>query len=350
VPSRYAVSPLESEARYPIDLNEKSVVVNYGKGGAAYDAEGTSRNINVGLVGTAARKAWQPLYPNDADLLPGTANEVGADGPKGENGLGYIWDSAIRAGLKVRNYGFFLDLGAAGGIDPNIVDPCSAQPPIQVAFPAHPSLIRRTDLYFRGYNNQFPDFFRYKEWTREFKKQVKTNTFPALTLLRLSHDHFGNFGTAVYGVNTPELQMADNDYAVGLVADKIAHSPYANNSLIFVIEDDPQDGADHVSGNRSLGFIVGPYVKQGAVVSDHYATVNMLRTMEEILGISKLGVHDAGVPPMTKVFDTTLTSRVCAPGGSVSKKHPWEEETKLKRRVPVTALIAWPNFHSPNGT
>lgn len=313
----YVVNGKSLNGANPLNCRYINAGGNYGSACQNPQAQNGSgnqyawQNMQAGflvLPGVAARKAWQPLYPNDPDLLPGTANEVAADGPKGEEGLGYIWDSAIRAGLKVRNYGFFLDLGAARGIDPNIVDPCSAKPPVQVAFPAHPSLLKRTDLCFRGYNNQFPDFFRYKEWTREFNKQVKSDTFPALTLLRLSHDHFGNFGSAVYGVNTPELQMADNDYAVGLVADKIAHSPYANNTLIFVIEDDPQDGADHVSGNRSLGFVIGPYVKQGAVVSDHYATVNMLRTIEEVLGISKLGVHDAGVPPMTNAFDTSLTS------------------------------------------
>ncbi|HYL13362.1 MAG TPA: hypothetical protein VEV41_10005 [Terriglobales bacterium] len=293
-----------STAARALDLNEKSVVINYGKGGANYDSEGTARNVNVGVATLAQRKAWQPLYPNDPNLLPGTANEVAADGPNGEEGLGYIWDAAIRAHLKVRNYGFFLDLSAAGGIDPNIVDPCSANPPIQVAFPAHPSLVTRTDFCFRGYNNAFPDFFRLKEWEREFNQQVASHSFPALELVRFSHDHFGNFGTAVYGVNTPELQAADNDYAVGLLVDKIAHSPYADSTLIFAVEDDPQDGADHVSGQRSTGYVVGAYVKHGAVVSTHYATVNMLRTIEEVLGLSKLGVHDSGVPPMTDAFDT----------------------------------------------
>jgi DNA-binding beta-propeller fold protein YncE len=297
-----------STAARALDLNEKSVVVNYGKGGANYDSEGTARNINVGLVGVAARKAWQPLYPNDPDLLPGTANEVAADGPEGQEGAGYVWDAAIRAGLKVRNYGFFLDLGSAQGLDPNLTDPCSAKPPIQVGFPAHSALIKRTDYCFRGFDQAFPDFFRYKEWAREFNNYVKHDNLPALELVRFNHDHFGSFGSASFGVNTPELQIADDDYAVGLLVDKIAHSPYANNTLVFVIEDDAQDGADHVSGNRSLGFIVGPYVKQGAVVSDHYATVNMLRTIDEVLGVSKLGVHDAGVPPMTEAFDTTLTS------------------------------------------
>ena len=297
-----------STAARALDLNEKSVVVNYGKGGANYDSEGTARNINVGLVGIAARKAWQPLYPNDPDLLPGTANEVAADGPNGEQGSGYLWDAAIKAHLSVRNYGFFLDLGAAQSLDPYLTDPCSTKPAVQVAFPAHPALLKRTDFCFRGFDQAFPDFFRYKEWEREFDKQVKTNKFPNLVLLRMNHDHFGSFGSASFGVNTPELQMADDDYAVGLVADKIAHSPYANNTLIFVIEDDPQDGADHVSGNRSLGFIIGPYVKQDAVVSDHYATTNMLRTIEEVLGVSKLGVHDAGVAPMTNAFDITKST------------------------------------------
>jgi hypothetical protein len=294
-----------STAARAIDLNEKSVVVNYGKGGANYDSEGTARNINVALVGIAARKAWQPLYPNDPDLLPGMRNEVAADSEDGKEGLGYIWDSVLASHLSFRNYGFFVDLGSSQGIDPNLTDPCSAKPPIRVAFPAHKALLKKTDPCFRSFDQAFPDFFRYKEWAREFENYVKQNSFPAFETVRFNHDHFGSFGSASFAVNTPELQIADDDYAVGLLVDKIAHSPYASNTLIFVIEDDPQDGADHVSGQRSIGFVIGPYVKQKAVVSTHYATVNMLRTIEEVLGISKLSVHDSGVPPMTDAFDTT---------------------------------------------
>jgi YVTN family beta-propeller protein len=294
-----------STAARALDLNEKSVTVNYGKGGANYDSEGTARNINVAVAGVAARKAWQPLYPDDPDLLPGTRNEVAADSEDGKEGLGYIWDAALAAGLKIRNYGFFLDLGASEySFPPTLTAPCSAKPPIRVAFPAHPALLDKTDPCFRGFDQTFPDFFRYQEWAREFNNYVKHNNFPAFETLRLEHDHFGSFGSAGFGVNTPELQIADNDYAVGLVVDKIAHSPYANNTLIFVIEDDPQDGADHVSGQRSTAFVVGPYVKQNAVDSTHYATVNMLRTIEEVLGLNQLSVHDSGVPPMTDAFDT----------------------------------------------
>jgi hypothetical protein len=291
-------------------MTEKCVKVNYGKGGCQYDTEGTARNINVAITGVSARQKEQPLYPPDPNLLPGNANEDEADGPTGEQGGGYLWDAAIKAHLSVRNYGFYTDLGAlqVRGISPYLTDPCSMKPPVQVAWPAKKELLNRTDLCFRPFDQSFPDFFRYKEWEREFDKQVKANKFPNLVLLRYDHDHFGSFGQASFGVNTPEIQIADDDYAVGLTIDKIAHSPYANNTLIFVIEDDPQDGADHVSGDRSLAFIVGPYVKQGAVVSNPYSTVSMLRTIEGVLGRPPLSVHDAGVPPMTAAFNTSQAS------------------------------------------
>jgi Phosphoesterase family len=311
-----------STAARALDLNEKCTTVNYGKGGCNYDSEGTARNINVALTGVPVRTAWQPIYPPDPNLLPGNANDVGADGPEGQQGLGYIWDAALNAGLSVRNYGFYLDLGAMdvleafGVITPTLTNTCAATPPIQVAFPAHPALLNLTDLCFRGFDNELPDYFRFTEWQREFNQQVQNNTFPNLTLLRLMHDHFGNFDTASFGVNTPELQIADNDYAVGLVAQTIAHSPYANNTLIFVIEDDPQDGADHVSGDRSLAFIIGPYVKQGAVVSNAYNTVSMVRTIEDVLGTPRLGVHDSGVPSMLAAFDTFQNCQSLSGGGS----------------------------------
>jgi len=303
-----------STAARALDVNEKCVKVNYGKGGCQYDSEGTARNINVAITGVAARQVEQPLYPPDPNLLPGNANEVEADSPDGEEGLGYIWDAALKAHLKVRNYGFYTDLGALdvreelGELSPTLAYPCATKPPTQVEWPAKKELLKLSDLCFWPFDQSYPDFFRYAEWAREFKQQTKTNTFPNLTLLRYDHDHFGNFSTASFGVNTPELQMADDDYAVGLTADAIANSPYANNTLIFVIEDDPQDGADHVSGDRSLAFIIGPYVKQGAVASDPYSTVSMLRTIEEVLGLPPLGVHDAGVPPMTDAFNISQAS------------------------------------------
>src|SRR6202011_384514 len=97
-----------------LDLNEKVVAVNYGKGGGSYDSEGLSRDVDVALPTAAERAAVNPVYAlqaaHDPDLLPGTANAVAADGPSGEEGAGYIWNAALRAGRSVRNYGFFEDL------------------------------------------------------------------------------------------------------------------------------------------------------------------------------------------------------------------------------------------------
>src|SRR5262249_20143542 len=121
--------------------------------------------------------------------------------------------------------------------------------------------------------------------------------------LRLPHDHFGDFVRAIDGVNTVETEMADNDYAVGLVLEKVAHSPYAKDTLIFVIEDDAQDGPDHVNTRRSIGLVAGPYVKSGAVVSTYYTTVNMVRTIEDVLGIPPLGLNDGLAAPMADGFD-----------------------------------------------
>jgi hypothetical protein len=98
---------------------------------------------------------------------------------------------------------------------------------------------------------------------------------------------------------------------------KVAASPYAANTLIFVIEDDAQDGPDHMDAHRSIAYVVGPYVKQGAVVSQRYNTVNMLRTMEVILGLSPSSLNSAAAAPMTDVFDPfqkTWTYTALVPG------------------------------------
>src|SRR5256886_17207188 len=121
-------------------------------------------------------------------------------------------------------------------------------------------------------------------------------------MVRFMEDPMGSFSTAIDGVNTPETQQADNDYAVGLLIDKIAHSPYAHDTLIFVLEDDSQDGPDHVDSHRSTAYLAGPFVEHGAIVSTRYTTVDMLRPIEDILGLEHLYLHDGGVHPMAYVF------------------------------------------------
>jgi hypothetical protein len=121
-------------------------------------------------------------------------------------------------------------------------------------------------------------------------------------MVRLMEDHMG-FGGNIDGVNTPEIQQADNDYAAAKLIEKVANSPYKSDTLIFILEDDSQDGADHVDSHRSVGYVVGPYVKHGAVISEKYTTVNMLRTIEDILNVDHVDILTASEKPMTKVFD-----------------------------------------------
>ena len=119
----------------------------------------------------------------------------------------------------------------------------------------------------------------------------------------LSHDHTGSFSSALGGVNTPELQQADNDYALGLLVQAVAHSPYAKDTLIIIIEDDSQDGADHIDSHRATTYFVGPYVKQHAVVSTRYSQPSVLRTIEDIFGTEHINLNTYYARPMADVFD-----------------------------------------------
>jgi DNA-binding beta-propeller fold protein YncE len=298
------------------DASARMLPSNYAAngGGGSYDWEGTNRNVNVGLSG-AARVAADPLAASlDADTLPGASNVAAPDGPGGEIQQGYLWNAALRANKTVRNYGFFIDLTRyqlAGTPYASVGIPVDRNPfadnAIQ-AYAANPDLASLTDPYFRGFDTGFPDFYREKEWEREFAGFVTNNNLPALSLVRMMGDHTGSFKTAIDGVNTPEIQVADNDYAVGRLIQTVANSPYAGNTLIFIVEDDAQDGPDHVDAHRSTAYIVGPYVKKSAVVSTHYTTVNMLRTITDILGLDHLGIFDSTQGPMTDVFDLTQTT------------------------------------------
>ena len=304
-----------STAARATDYVEKTVPPSYAGrfGPIFYDYEGTNRNVNVGLATTAERQQALPLpLPSDPNQLPGTADVAAPDSSEGDVGAGYLWDAALRRGLTVRNYGFYLDLTrynlpapfTALNIAPSTT-PFTSN--IQQAIPAKPALAPYTDLYFRGFDTAWPDYYRYQEWAREFDQYVAQRNLPALSLVRFMSDHTGSFGTAQFGVNTPEAQVADNDYAVGLLLEKLSKSPYAANTLVFVIEDDAQDGPDHVDAHRSIAFIAGPFVKQGAVVSARYNTVNFVRTIKDVLGIPYYGLTDGTAEPMADVFDLTQT-------------------------------------------
>jgi YVTN family beta-propeller protein len=305
------------------DYNEKTVAVNYGNGGGGVttDSEGTNRFIGVGLPEFSkdpspfTERLLTLLDPTgSSNILPGSKN---VDSPEGANDDvdaervgGYLWDSALRANKTVRNYGFFLDQSyyiSSGGdptkVDPQVptyipISPTPFESKIPQAVEEQPALLGNTDLYFRGFDQNNADTYLVNEWQRD----MGVNGLPNLTLLRLPHDHNGSFGTAIAGLGTPALQISDNDYAIGRVAEIISHSPYWRDTAIFILEDDAQNGSDHVDSHRSFAYVVSPYSKRGVTISTNYNTVNVLRTIEDLLGINHLNFRDADAAPMADLF------------------------------------------------
>jgi len=333
---------------------------------APYDAEGQNANVSVGYdaynpdgsynaAGTVTLRTLEgggfvysntttftnsgnPLPGGAINLRPGPANPGEPDGAYAFSGMpenspyqtGYLWDAAMAKGLSVRNYGFFSDnehYGLRPGTGPTntgyvlplenpeatgcqspipLTAAASYPPGSQQEWTAAKDLIPYTDACFHGFDNAYPDAWRFEEFQREFNQFVANNNLPNLVLLRYMHDHMGNFGVTTGGaVNFPEAQQADNDYAVGATLAMLAHSPYATNTLVFVIEDDAQDGPDHMDAHRSTAYVVGPYVKNNTLVSTRYSTVNMVRTIEDILGLQHVNLNTAYQPSMDAVFNTS---------------------------------------------
>ena len=282
--------------------------------GLSYESEGANRNVpmNFGTVAerdAASGTAGTTNYTNasaglpgaTAHLLPGTGNHASSDAPFGEQ-EGYIFDAVLQAGGTVRNYGALVNnIGSIGTKAAPVSNPFASNV-IQVA-ELKPSLVPFTDVYFRGFDQNYPDLWRYNEWKREFDVFVQNRNLPNLSIVRISHDHMGSFGSALANVNTPEAQQADDDLSAGRLVEAVAHSPYAADTLIFVTEDDAQDGPDHVDSHRTTAYVVGPYVKKGAIVSTHYSQVNVLRTIEDVLGTQHINLNTTFQRPMSDVFD-----------------------------------------------
>ncbi|HEX3470537.1 MAG TPA: bifunctional YncE family protein/alkaline phosphatase family protein [Silvibacterium sp.] len=292
--------------------------------GLSYEGEGQNRNIPSNLNSVAARdfffdptgattpytNATASLKGGTPNILAGDGDHAATDGPTGYQ-QGYIFNAVLNAGGTVRNYGWMANTPG------RIID--QAGNPIKNPFAA--GVIQTTtanqllyqngfyDPYFRAYDQAYPDVWRFDEWNREFQQFVGNGNLPSFEMIRgLSHDHTGSFSSALGGVNTPELQQADNDYALGLLVEAVAHSPYASNTLIIITEDDCQDGADHVDSHRSTTYFVGPYVKQGAVVSTPYSQPSALRTIEDILGTQHLNLNTYYARPMANAFDITSSN------------------------------------------
>jgi hypothetical protein len=172
--------------------------------------------------------------------------------------------------------------------------------------PTKAALRDRYDPWFPDFNTDYPDQLRADEFLREFDEFVKSKgtpkELPQFILLYLPDDHTG--GTRP-GKPTPQASVADNDLALGRVVEAVSNSPYWDDTAIFIIEDDAQDGADHVDAHRSTAYVVSKYAprpEKPFVDSHFYTTVSMVHTMEELLGLPPMNLFDAHAPLMTPLF------------------------------------------------
>jgi hypothetical protein len=156
----------------------------------------------------------------------------------------------------------------------------------------------RTDRDFATFDLTYPDADRFAEWKREFDAYERTRTLPALEIVRFPNDHTS--GTRP-DAPTPQAMVADNDDAVGRLVDAVSHSPDWPHTVIFIIEDDAQNGPDHVDEQRSTFYLASPYAA-GGVQHDFYTQASVLRTIEIILGLPPMSTYDAGAAPLSAAF------------------------------------------------
>lgn len=223
---------------------------------------------------------------------------------------GFLWNAAERAGQNVKDFGEYNRYitgppGATGGDwkewyeDSQILEGKQSGPlPIPTGeyktSSDIPSLNEITDPAYPRFDLEIPDQYRYDIWKAEFEHEEGANAVPSLTLIWLPDDHTG-------GAPDPVAQVADNDLAFGRIVETISHSKVWKDSAIFGVEDDTQNGVDHVDGHRAPAFVISPYAKGG--VQDEYSTqLNMVRTVEQILGIQPMNQEDYAAEPMYGAF------------------------------------------------
>jgi YVTN family beta-propeller protein len=204
---------------------------------------------------------------------------------------GYIWDRCAEAGVSYRSYGEWIDNGKT------LKDPGKAR---VKALEGH------FDPYFRSFDVNYPDQKRADRFIEELKRFEKEGEMPQLQILRLPNDHTA--GTQL-GKLTPIALVADNDLALGRVVEAVSHSKFWRDTAIFVVEDDAQNGSDHVDAHRTVALVVSPYTKRGQVDSSLYSTTSILRTMELILGLAPMTQFDAAARPMYNSFQSTANLR-----------------------------------------
>lgn len=212
----------------------------------------------------------------------GRGGEYNAEGTRvvANNKGGFIWDLCKRNNVSYRTYGEFADDYKA-----NI-----------------PVLEGHFCPYFTSWDEKVRDTTRFNQWRREFDSLYAINAVPQMNTLRFINDH--TEGLSV-GRPTPFAHVADNDWAVGLFVEYLSKSPIWKETAIFIVEDDAQNGPDHVDAHRTTAYVAGGYVKRGFVDHTPYSTTSMLRTMELILGLPPMTQYDASAVPMWRSFSKT---------------------------------------------
>jgi phospholipase C len=203
---------------------------------------------------------------------------------------GYLWDLARRKGLTFRSYGEFASRSSNGTT-------MEASPGVEGLF-AH---VSPTFLKNGGHDSKRAEAFikEVDEYDRNYDSTDRNRRLPNFMVMSLGQDH--TQGTTP-GAPTPRAAVANNDLALGMIVERLSHSPYWKETAIFVIEDDAQDGADHVDAHRTVGLVVSPFVRRETVDSSLYSTSSMVRTMELLLGLPPMTQYDAAASPMYKTF------------------------------------------------
>ncbi len=216
---------------------------------------------------------------------------------------GFIWDNVLRNGLTFRNYGEFVkaEITPSSAAFTDIYqDFKTGTNKIKIRAKANlEQIIPYTCPTYIGFPNKVPDVYRAAEFIKELHEFEKTGNFPNFTIMLLPNDHTS--GTRP-GVPTPRAAVADNDLALGQIVEAISNSKFWKETCIFVTEDDPQAGLDHVDGHRTVGMVISPYTKRKEVVSTYYSQINMVRTMENILGIPPMNQLDKAADSMFDCF------------------------------------------------
>jgi DNA-binding beta-propeller fold protein YncE len=219
---------------------------------------------------------------------------------------GYIWSNALAKGLTLRNYGWWV----------NLITPAPASGP-QIASARDTQLAAHTNFDYRGFDLEYRDTDRVQVFLKDLKQFEDSGQMPALITMRLGNDHTSGVSPKKIA---PLSAMADNDAAFGQLVEAVSRSRFWSTTAIFVLEDDAQNGPDHVDSHRSPAFILSPYTRGRGIDSTMYNTVSMLRTIEMILGMAPMTMHDAGARLMWAAFSARPDTR------------PWSAEAA---RIPL---------------